>query len=311
MSTTTHSQREASLREWVRKSSDDEEARRDRTEREVRTAFATSSRLAGVPLSIYVKGSYANNTNVRLDYDVDIAVEYTGMYYIDATGAEADVRKAALATADYLGPYGGVDGATQFKADVEHTLERHFGSRAIERGSLSLRVRENKTTLPADIVPCFTYKYVTGRDWRGDVTYRQGTRLYPDHGSYIHNWPKQQYDCGVNKNSRTGRRYKRMVRALKRLENQLVDAGLLKALPSFFMECLVYNVPDSQFGHVEYTADMRSVLATIFNATLTDQECEKWLEASECKWLFGYGQGWNRQQAHDLADKAWDRLGLD
>lgn len=311
MSTTDRAQREATLRQWVQKSSHNEEACRDRTEREVRAAFANSSRLANVPLNIYVKGSYANSTNVRLDYDVDIAVEYTGLHYIDATGAEADVRKAALATADYDGPYGGVAGAAKFKADVEHTLQQHFGSRAILRGNLSLRVREKKTALPADIVPCFSYRYITGSDWRGNLTYREGTRLYPDQGSYIHNWPKQQYDCGVSKNNATGRRYKRMVRALKRLENQLVDAGILSALPSFLMECLVYNVPNDQFGHPDYTADMRSVLATIFNATLSNDTCEKWLEASECKWLFGHGQGWTRQQAHDLAAEGWNRLGLE
>lgn len=311
MSITAPSRREATLRQWTKKSSDNEEARRDRTEREVRAAFANSTRLSRVPLKIYVKGSYANNTNVRLDYDVDVAVEYTGLYYFDSTGAEADVRKAALAVSDYHGPYGGVAGAAKFKADVEHALREHFGTRPIERGNLSLRVREHKTTLPADIVPCFRYRYITGRDLLGQLAYYQGTRLYPDSGAYVHNWPQQQYDCGVSKNNATGRRYKRLVRALKRLENELVDAGVLRELPSFFMECLVYNVPNEMFGHDEYAADMRAALATIFNATLTDPSCEKWLEASERKWLFGHGQGWTRQQAHDLAARAWDHLGFE
>jgi hypothetical protein len=302
---------EPTLRSWTKKSSDNEEARRDRTEREVRAAFANSSRLAGVPLKIYVKGSYANNTNVRLDYDVDVAVEYRGMYYIDATGAEADVRKAAFAAPDYGGPYGGVQGASKFKADVEHALSQHFGSSAIERGNLSLRVRERKTTLPADIVPCFTYRYVHGRDWRRQPLYHEGTRLYPDQGPYIHNWPQQQYDRGVAKNLATGRRYKRLVRALKRLENKLVVAETIAPLPSFFMECLVYNVPNGKFGHLTYAADMRAVLACIFNSTLDDAQCERWLEASERKWLFGHGQSWTQRQAHQLADAAWDYLGFE
>jgi hypothetical protein len=311
MSITVPTQREATLRQWTKKSSDNEEARRDRTEREVRAAFANSTRLACVPVKIYVKGSYANNTNVRLDYDVDIAVEYQGMYYVDATGAEADVRKAALAVADYTGPYGGAAGAAKFKEDVQHALREHFGTRPVERGNLSLRVREQKTTLPADIVPCFTYHYITGRNLRDELIYHEGTRLYPDEGDYIHNWPQQQYDCGVRKNDATRRRYKRLVRALKRLENQLVDANLLKALPSFLMECLVYNVPNVSFGHADYAADMRSVLATVFNATLDDAQCKQWVEASERKWLFGHGKSWTRQQAHELADKAWDHLGFE
>jgi hypothetical protein len=309
VSTINTTQREAALRQWARKSSDDEEARRDRTEREIRDAFSNSTRLAGVPLEIYVKGSYANNTNVRLDYDVDVAVEFKGLLYTDSHGAEADVRKKAMATTPYLGPYGGPDGAARFKADVQHTLEQHFGVKAIERGNLSLRVRERRTTLPADVVPCFTYRYIAA-DSNGHVTDRTGTRLYPDERAYIHNWPKQQYDRGVAKNNATGKRYKRVVRAVKRVENLLVDAGRLAALPSFFMECLVYNVPNSNFNHADYSADMRAVLAAIFNSTMTDAECSKWLEASECKWLFGHGQGWTRAQAHDLADEAWSYLGF-
>jgi hypothetical protein len=310
MSITMPTQREATLRAWTKKSSDNEEARRDRTEREVRAAFANSTRLAGVPLKIYVKGSYANNTNVRLDYDVDVAVEYDGLYYSDTSGAEADVRKAALAIGSYQGPYGGPVGAAKFKSDVEHALREYFGIRPVERGNMSLRVRERKTTLPADIVPCFTYRYITGRDRRGGLTYHEGTRLYPDQGPYLHNWPQQQYDCGVRKNNATGRRYKRLVRAVKRLENQLVEAGAMNELPSFFMECLVYNVPNEMFGHAEYAGDMRAVLATIYKATLTDAACEHWLEASERKWLFGHGQGWTPKEAHDLADKAWNHLGF-
>src|SRR5207248_1568316 len=116
-------------------------------------------------------------------------------------------------------------------------------------------------------------------------------------------WPQQQYECGVRKNTATGRRYKRMVRALKRIENELVKAGLLKELPSFFMECLVYNVPNSEFGHQTYSQDMREVLATIFNQTLTAEACSEWVEASECKWLFHPSQGWNWRQAHELANR--------
>lgn len=311
MATMTSSQLETALRASTKRSSDNEEERRARTEREVRAAFARSTRLSGVPLKIYVKGSYANNTNVRLDYDVDMAVEYGGLYYIDTTGAEADVRKAALATRDYAGPYGGVAGAAKFKADVEHALREYFGTTPIERGNLSLRIRGHKTTLPADVVPCFTYRLVTGRSWTGPVTYHEGTRLYPDHGNYIHNWAQQQYERGVAKNNTTGRRYKRLVRALKRVENQLVAAGRLNELPSFFIECLVYNVPNNMFRHATYTADMRAVLAVIYNATLDDSRCEGWLEASERKWLFGHGQGWKRQQAHELAGRAWNHLGFE
>jgi len=146
----------------------------------------------------------------------------------------------------------------------------------------------------------------------GNLKYHQGTRIYPDSGNHIHNWPRQQYDNGVAKNNATGRRFKRMVRALKRLENELCTQGLLDdELPSFLMECLVYNVPNDCFNQRTYVADMRAVLATIFNATRNKADCSEWLEVNERKYLFHASQGWTYQQAHALADAAWDYMGFE
>jgi predicted nucleotidyltransferase len=280
--------------------------KRNRTEQEIKAALASSGRLRG-GYRVYAKGSYANDTNVRLDYDVDIAVECTDFFYSDTTGAPADVIKAAEARRVPYTKYG----QAEFKNDVEQALVDYYGRSAVVRGNMAMRVREKKTTLPADVVPCFEYHYIYGFGANGGLLYRQGTRLYPDRGAYLHNWPQQQLERGIAKNAATGRRYKRMVRAFKRLENLLVDRGEIKALPSFFMECLVYNVPNDCFNHPTYVADMRSVLATIFNATQSDERCGEWVEASECKSLFHPDQAWTRQQAHELASEAWDLMGFE
>ena len=301
---------EETLRAWVKPPSDNEDAKRNKTEEEIKTALRASPLLKPVGYKVYAKGSYANNTNVRLDYDVDIAVECTDFYYHDQTGAAADVKKAAVERK--FTPYKGGYTPTQFKADVEQALVDYYGRSAVKRGNMAIRVREKKTTLPADVVPCFEYHLVYDTDSWGNIKYYQGTRLYPDKGPYIHNWPQQQYAKGVAKNDATGRRYKRMVRALKRLENELVKQGKLQAkLPSFFMECLVYNVPNDRFNHKTYVKDMREVLAHIFNQTLSYEKCTDWLEVSERKYLFRTSQPWTWQQAHDLAGKAWDYMGLE
>jgi hypothetical protein len=301
---------ESTLRSWVEPPSDYEDTKRNNTETEIKTALSSSGRLKDVAYKVYAKGSYANNTNVRLDYDVDIAVECTDFYYHDQIGAAADVRKSAAIEAA-LRPYGKDYGPLDFKNDVEQALVDYFGRTAVTRGNMAMRVREKKTTLPADVVPCCEYRLITDIDLYGRTSHFQGTRIYPDHGAYIHNWPVQQYKKGVEKNTATARRYKRIVRALKRLENALVAARLLDDLPSFLIECLVYNVPNSQFNHISYVADMRGVLATVFNETLNDEGCKDWLEASERKYLFHSTQSWTRRQAHDLADKAWDYMGLE
>ena len=99
---------EATLRAWVKSPSDAEDAKRDKTQTEIKQALASSAHLKGVGYKLYAKGSYANNTNVRLDYDVDIAVdiavECTDFYYHDETGAAADVKKVAVQSSSAVTP---------------------------------------------------------------------------------------------------------------------------------------------------------------------------------------------------------------
>jgi tRNA nucleotidyltransferase (CCA-adding enzyme) len=76
--------------------SDTEDEKREKTETEIKSALSEYDGLSGRPYVVYAKGSYANNTNVRLNYDVDIAVEYRGFFYFDlmfdlAETAPADV----------------------------------------------------------------------------------------------------------------------------------------------------------------------------------------------------------------------------
>ncbi len=72
---------------------------------------------------------------------------------------------------------------------------------------MAMRVRERKTTFPADVVPCFEYHLIYGLDRQGLLLYHQGTRIFPDRGGRIDNWPQQQRERGNEKNNATGRRY--------------------------------------------------------------------------------------------------------
>src|SRR5690242_4183778 len=85
---------------WLRTAadppSDNEDAKRNRTEREIKAALADYGPLDGRPYIVYAKGSYANNTNVRLNYDVDIAVEYNGYFYYELAFDAKDKDKSEL-----------------------------------------------------------------------------------------------------------------------------------------------------------------------------------------------------------------------
>ena len=72
---------EEQLAGWTGPSSTTEQDKQERTERMVRQAIDAWPTLSAANLSIYAKGSYPNNTNVRTDSDVDIAVQCHDVVY--------------------------------------------------------------------------------------------------------------------------------------------------------------------------------------------------------------------------------------
>jgi hypothetical protein len=295
---------------WLRKAaeppSDNEDSKRQRTEKEIKSALARYDPLKGRRYSVYVKGSYANNTNVRLDYDVDIAVEYQGFFEYDMLFDLAGKTLSDVGASVSTDPYT----RDQFKADIRAALVAAYGSAAIKDGDIAYRVREKKTTLPADVVPCWAYRRYDGIAF-GKATYHEGSRVHPRRGGHKTNYPKLQLTKGTEKNNRTGYRYKRMVRALKKLQTRLVDAGTLSSeLPSYLVECLVFNVPDSGFNRSTYKEDMRYVLATLFNDTLANGKCNEWGHVHDLVYLFGSHENWVSEQVNTFASAAWDELGL-
>lgn len=295
------------LRKAARRPSDHEVSKRDRTEKEIRDALADYEPLQGRPYRIYTKGSYANNTNVRLNFDVDVAVEYVGYFYYDLMFELEGQDKSAVGVHSSDDPYTRDD----FKADILGALQKAFGASAVKPGDIAYRVREGKTTLPADVVPCWEYRRYD-RITNGSPVFQKGSRVYPTSGGHKDNYPEVQLTNGRKKTEKTSRRYKRMVRCLKKLQTKMVNEGLIdKELPSYLVECIVYNVPNDHFDHDTYRSDMRAVLAYIFNETLVTGNWKEWHEVHELRYLFTSNVKWDRSQVHNLASAAWDHMGFD
>src|SRR4051794_20755929 len=72
---------EEKLAGWRGPSSQTEQEKQERAERMVRQAVSAHPAFDGYTMKVYAKGSYANNTNVRSDSDVDIAVRCTDVCY--------------------------------------------------------------------------------------------------------------------------------------------------------------------------------------------------------------------------------------
>lgn len=286
------------LRAAARRPSNHEDDKRERTEDEIRLAL--SAGLRGRPYRVYAKGSYANNTNVRLNYDVDVDVEYTGTFYYEQQLA------AAAVPPDRLGIVPGRADMTkeQWRDLVHACLVGHYGSAAVEAGRIASRVRASSATLPADVVPCWSF-----RRYDSATAVHEGTVIRPRRGPDVVNYPEQHRRCGTAKNDRTRRRYKRMVRVLKRLQDRMVaDGKFADPLPSYLVECVVFNVADAAFGRPTYRDDARAVLSALFNDTLPGGCADDYEHVNGLMWLFRGPVRFDAADVHRLAGAAWDYL---
>jgi hypothetical protein len=204
---------------------------------------------------------------VRQESDVDICVCCTNPYFVDFSQAN----------------YGSVNGQTDspytfynFKDEVEAALKDKFGEDGYTRGSKAFNVHPNGYRVHADVVAALEYReYLPGtinpstNTLIADYTVPVGTKfICGDTFKSIVNWPEQHHDNGVEKNLRTGNRFKYIVRALKRLKFYLAENGNpeLKDFPSYLIECLVYRAPDSYLEEDSYYENVHSVLAHAINA---------------------------------------------
>jgi len=272
----------------------------------VREALGASPALQRHTLEVLAHGSYRNNTNVRAQSDVDICVRCLDVFYPDYNFAPG-LTNAQLGLVDASYP------PATFKSDVEAALRAHFGWANVQRGNKVLVVRENTYRVSADVAPTFErrrYSLTGERPW-----YQSGVLLFPDAGGQIENWPQQHYDNGVAKNEQTGRRFKAVVRIVKRLRDEMAERGFYPlggnpAPTSLLIESLVWNVPDEWFGRSTFTEDVRGVLAFLVVNTGDAAACAEWGEVSELKYLFRGRPDWSRESALAFATACWVYLGF-
>lgn len=289
---------EEKLAGWTGPSSPTEQEKQERTERMIRDAFNEHDGFDGYRnyFSIYAKGSYANNTNVKSDSDVDVVVECRDVCYWQ----DHDPAKGGHPSAN---PYTGPWSPDKLRKEVAAALEKKFPG-SVTAGSTAFEVDASSARVNADVVPSFMYML-----YFPDGTYREGTKVFKKDGTSVVNFPKLQLENGKAKNVRTNGLYKKTVRILKRLENELVSKGLTEEIPSYLLECLIYNCPEEYFKRDTWRSTMRGCLAEIFNHTIRDESRDnRWLEANEAKFLFGSTQKWTRAQIHKFASDAWDYM---
>ena len=226
----------------------------------IRTALeANDSGLNRPDFEIFLQGSYKNSTNIRADSDVDLVVQYNKIYYRDLAQLSNDERQR-YANSHHTTDYG----AVQWRADVERALRAKFPGAVQLGGGKAFHVVTGPGNMTADVLPALLYKQYTYFQSLTDEGFHPGVEFADAAGNFTLNYPKLHIENGEAKNSqsRTNGRYKPSVRMFKNARNTATEKGLLVdgTAPSYFVECLLFNVPDEC-----YTASVRDTYAAVVN----------------------------------------------
>lgn len=289
---------------WSKSASDTEEAKLDAAKRQIGAALAASNWLKAHPYEIIPQGSYHNNTNVRNDSDVDLCVCLTETVFYEAAYGESAYEIGQSYTplnftfADY-------------KAQVAQALSDYFGRSAVKVGTKAIALHsDNDKKVNADVLPAYTHRlYAPRNQWINNYPRVQETGIgfLTSYGKKIYNFPTQHYVNGVNKNTDTLRRFKRVVRVLKRLRNHMLQNNVSSInAPSFLIESLVYNCPNTDFASDSLYENLKEVLLTLRIAFKPENNYwVNYAEVNGIKRLFHADQPWTVEQAKQFVHAAY------
>jgi hypothetical protein len=269
----------------------------------VRKAIGADDKLQRLNISVFAQGSYRARTNVRFNSDVDICVQYDDGFFpkypTGMSGANFGNTRSALSF-------------SEFKNLVQKALETRFGKAGVTRGNKAFDVHANTYRIDADVVPVFEHRRYDGaKNSEGTPSYLSGVAFQPDRGPLVINWPDQVYNNGVNRNSESGRAYKRVIRIFKRLRDKMQTERVPESamMSSFLIESLIWNAPLSIFENSSYTDIVRFIIEDLHKRTQTKEGCSEWGEVSELKYLFRESQPWTREGVNGFLHAAWNYIG--
>ncbi len=301
------------LANWEKPPSDHEEGQIQRAADQVRDALAKSVWLSGQGFEVRPQGSYHNNTNVRLQADMDLCVWHPAIKVMYAPGVDQ-------ATAYRSGGYSNVGAtfgelASRMRTEIYIQLVTAVDALNVNPGNRAFTVNGiPNSRAPADVVPAFRLDYIRQGAGRSLLFPQfetiEGIYILGANGSETINYPSRHHANGIAKRSRTAHQFKKVARSMKRLRDELVELGTLrpKQVPSFLVESLVYGVDDFYFV---YDEDRYDRVKRILQRMWEQLENNLWVltatEINEVKPLFS-SQPWSLDDAKTYVKAAYARL---
>ena len=207
---------------------------------------------------IFLQGSYKNDTNLRRNSDVDLVVQLDVRLRPRVASL---VRPQLRNSGSHMAAY---ERWQSFRRLMLAALREHFGD-AVTTGRKSLKVAQGPIPAAADVVVM--------------LKCGNGSALYvPDEHRWAVSFPQQHHSKGARKERSSAGRYKRAIRMFKAARNHLLESNTITedAAPSYFIECLLYNVPNTLFQSSPAQTYVGAV-NWLSTATLRDFKCQNQL----------------------------------
>ena len=243
-----------------------------------------------VKFDIYLQGSYRNFTNIRGDSDVDVVVEFSSVFY---SNKQEFSQEQLNAFNEYYSD--GKYSLDSFKEAVIKKLKKYYGEAYVKVGNNSIKVLANSGRLDCDVICCAEYREYRSFSKTNTSNYAKGIVFWTNEtNEKVVNFPKLHFDNGASKNQSCNSNYKSTVRIIKNIKARLVNNGTISRslAPSYFIEGLLFNMPDSDFQNNTHSLRVLAVLNTFHN--YSDTQLESLVCQNRQRYLFGNSkQQWN------------------
>lgn len=231
----------------------------------IRNALTASTAMyAGKDFKVFLQGSYGNDTNIYAESDVDTVIRLDLIFNYDISGLppeqSAAFREVFNGTASYT--------FAEFNQGVATRLSTAFGTNDVTFGTKAYKIKANGSRRNADVVACYQHRRYIRFISSSDNDYVPGIVFPTTPTGRIINYPAAHSENCTAKHQQTNGWYKPVVRIFKNMRSRLVDNGIIdsKCAPSYYIEGLIYNVPNEKFGS---------------NYTNTVVNCINWLHQTD------------------------------
>lgn len=196
--------------------------------------------------TVFLQGSYGNDTNIYAESDVDIVIQLTSSFHYGLEQLSFEQKslfqQAHSGNVNY--------GLNDFKREVLVHLTNKYGATSVISGDKAINISANVNRRKADVIVCMGYRKYYKFINEYNQYYEEGISFFNSVNTRIDNYPKLHSTNATTKHQNTSSWYKPTVRVFKNIRGKLIAEGMINAgdAPSYFIEGMLYNVPNASFG---------------------------------------------------------------